>query len=113
MVVFADLFPGLSARPKPESVSSTSGSETENTFLAGMFQVVGLVRAQQYDAAAAAAKRFIEHHPRYNYVYLLALVAIKQWQSGDQAGALVHLETVIDLLESAVPRSWYDAPGLR
>ncbi|MEM7582851.1 MAG: CHAT domain-containing protein [Acidobacteriota bacterium] len=67
-----------------------------------LLKTMELLVLERYEDAAAEAKEFITHYPRYNNVYLLPLVAIKQWQAGERAGAIATNLAAVEALEKLV-----------
>lgn len=98
---FCGVFPGM--EPGPDDPSQPAGDLTHGANpYSSMMGVAELVMLKRYDEAAATTEELLAHYPRYNYVYLLVLIAAKQWLDGDRAGATRNCRKAIDALETKV-----------
>ncbi len=80
----------------------TAASQGLKSYPDFMLKITELMVLGRYEDAAAEAKEFITHYPKYNNIYMLTLVAVKQWLAGDRAAAIANNREAVVALEKLV-----------
>jgi hypothetical protein len=67
-----------------------------------MLQIGEYMIQERFEQAGLLAEEMIAHFPQLNNVYMLVLIAGKQWMAGDRSGALVNCRRAVDVLEKKI-----------
>ncbi len=102
MEVLEALVPGLDFDLLNSLAGPSEGLTVDRACVEEIFRLLEFVDREAFDDAAKVAEGLIADFPSYNSVYLLSLIAAKQFMAEDHEGALRNSRKAVDALEAKV-----------
>ncbi len=100
MTILGDVVPGLDLGLFDSSMSPSAAPAVDSSCVDELMDMLAFLNLGYFDDAAGVAEEMIARYPSYNSVYLLTVIAGKQFLARDHDGALRNSRKAVDALET-------------